>query len=72
MPMLTPEEPKRPLPAETASFPSPVPTQVVSSDEYFPTPRRKRVEARTKALGAEYAPLGPAGSDHRHGCVVRG
>ncbi len=27
------------LPAETASFPSPVPTQIVSSDEYLPVPQ---------------------------------
>lgn len=36
-------------PAETASFPSPVPTQIVSSDEYLPAPqtaRQKQVEAR--------------------------
>jgi uncharacterized protein len=37
------------LPAETASFPSPVPTQIVSSDEYPPVPqtaRQREVEAR--------------------------
>jgi hypothetical protein len=37
------------LPAETASFPSPVPTQIVSSDEYLPLPQteqQKEVEAR--------------------------
>ncbi|HEX3991069.1 MAG TPA: amidohydrolase family protein [Acetobacteraceae bacterium] len=37
------------LPAEIASFPSPVPTQIVSSDEYLPvpqTPRQREVEAR--------------------------
>ena len=37
------------LPAETASFPSPVPTQIVSSDEYLPVPQtaqQKEVEAR--------------------------
>ena len=41
-------------PAEQAAFPGPVPTQIVSSDEYFPapqTPRQRQVEARTKALG---------------------
>ena len=41
-------------PAERAAFPGPVPTQIVSSDEYFPapqTPRQRQVEARTKALG---------------------
>src|SRR5579863_3810377 len=37
------------LPAETASFPSPVPTQIVSSDEYLPTPQtaqQREVQAR--------------------------
>ncbi len=37
------------LPAETASFPSPVPTQIVSSDEYLPTPqtaKQREVQAR--------------------------
>jgi predicted TIM-barrel fold metal-dependent hydrolase len=37
------------LPAETASFGSPVPTQIVSSDEYLPVPqtaRQREVEAR--------------------------
>jgi hypothetical protein len=37
------------LPAETASFPSPVPTQIVSSDEYLPVPQtaqQKEVEVR--------------------------
>jgi len=37
------------LPAETASLPSPVPIQIVASDEYPPVPqteRQRRVEAR--------------------------
>src|SRR5580698_6254347 len=37
------------LPAETASFASPVPTQIVSSDEFLPvpqSPRQRDVEAR--------------------------
>ncbi len=41
-------------PAERAAFPGPIPTQIVSNDEYFPapqTPRQRQVEARTKALG---------------------
>src|SRR5277367_4613842 len=41
------------LPAETSSFPSPVPTQIVSSDEYLPvpqTPQQREVEARLKAM----------------------
>jgi predicted TIM-barrel fold metal-dependent hydrolase len=39
--------------AEEAMFPSPIPTQVVSSDEFHPIPqneRQKRVEARIKDL----------------------
>ena len=42
------------LPAETSSFPSPIPTQFVSSDEFLPSPQtenQKRVEARVKELG---------------------
>jgi uncharacterized protein len=41
------------LPAETASFPSPVPTQIVSSDEYLPvrqTEKQREVEARLKEM----------------------
>ena len=41
------------LPAETSSFPSPVPTQIVSSDEYLPfpqTPQQREVEARLKEM----------------------
>src|ERR1700733_6847117 len=37
------------LPAETSSFPSPVPTQIVSSDEYLPVPQtaqQREVQAR--------------------------
>ena len=40
-------------PAETASFRSPVPTQIVSSDEYLPVPqtaRQREVEARLKEM----------------------
>ena len=46
------------LPAETFSFPSPIPVQFVSSDEFLPTPQtknQKKVEARVKALGSELA-----------------
>jgi predicted TIM-barrel fold metal-dependent hydrolase len=46
------------LPAEEAAFPSPIPTQVVSSDEYFPTPQsreQKEVEARLVALADRLA-----------------
>jgi predicted TIM-barrel fold metal-dependent hydrolase len=46
------------LPAETAAFPGPIPTQSVSSDEFMPVPqteRQRRVEARVKELGRELA-----------------
>jgi uncharacterized protein len=46
------------LPAETASFPSPVPTQIVSSDEYLPVPqteKQRQVEARLKELSDRLA-----------------
>ena len=57
MSLLSPDEMARLKPAATAAYPSPVPTQVVSSDEFFPIPqteRQKKVEARVKELGAEY------------------
>ena len=46
------------LPAETASFASPVPTQIVSSDEYLPVPqtaRQREVEARLIAMSDHLA-----------------
>jgi predicted TIM-barrel fold metal-dependent hydrolase len=46
------------LPAETSSFPSPIPTQFVSSDEFTPLPqtaRQREVEARIKELGDRLA-----------------
>ena len=46
------------LPAETASFPSPVPTQIVSSDEFPPVPqtaRQREVEARLVDLSDRLA-----------------
>jgi hypothetical protein len=49
MTFLSHEEMEQLLPAEESAFPSPVPTQIVSSDEYFPTPQtpqQKEVEAR--------------------------
>lgn len=42
------------LPAETSSFASPVPTQIVSSDEFSPVPqsqRQREVEARLTDMG---------------------
>jgi hypothetical protein len=46
------------LPAETASFPSPVPTQIVSSDEFLPVPqtaRQREVEARLTEMSGRLA-----------------
>src|SRR5437762_13051007 len=46
------------LPAETAAFPGPIPTQSVSSDEFMPAPQtanQRRVEARIKELGGQLA-----------------
>jgi hypothetical protein len=40
MSMLSPEELARLTPAESL-FPSPIPTQSVSSDEFSPCPRRR-------------------------------
>ena len=54
---LTSEEMERVEPAEQATFPSPVPTQVVSNGEYNPLPQtenQKRVEARIVELADGY------------------
>jgi uncharacterized protein len=56
--LLEPEDIRKLMPAETAPFSAPIPTQVVSSDEYFPEPQTKQqrqVEAKLKALGNELA-----------------
>src|ERR1700738_2695206 len=58
MKFLSDEQLRELLPAETSSFPSPVPTQIVSSDEYFPAPQTKKqreVEARLKELSDRLA-----------------
>src|SRR5262245_25383802 len=55
--MLTPEELAQLEGAETL-FPSPIPVQCASSDEYMPPPqsaRQKEFEARVKQVGAELA-----------------
>ena len=52
--MMSPDEIARLVPAETASFRSPIPTQPVSSDEFIPgpqTPRMREFESRLKELG---------------------
>src|SRR5947207_2978081 len=58
MKFLTDDQIRELQPAETSSFPSPVPTQIVSSDEYMPVPqsaRQREVEARLKELGNQLA-----------------
>ena len=53
MKFLTDEQLSELQPAETASFASPVPTQIVSSDEYMPVPqsaKQREVEARLKDM----------------------
>jgi predicted TIM-barrel fold metal-dependent hydrolase len=65
--MLTPEELARLEPAENVAFGGPLPTQVISSDEFMPTAqtaRQKQVEARLTALADELAP--------KHGLTRRG
>src|SRR5687767_14273352 len=55
--MLTPEELDKLSGAETL-FPSPIPVQFVSSDEYMPSPQsaqQKQFEARIKELGSQLA-----------------
>ncbi len=58
MRFLSEQDLERVLPAEEAAFPSPIPTQIVASDEYMPTPQtaeQKAVEAHIKAMGAAMA-----------------
>jgi predicted TIM-barrel fold metal-dependent hydrolase len=58
MKFLSDEQLAQLLPAETASFPSPVPTQIVSSDEYMPVPqteKQREVEDRLKELSDRLA-----------------
>jgi predicted TIM-barrel fold metal-dependent hydrolase len=53
MQLLSPEELARLSPAEIASYPSPIPTQIVASEEFMPVPqteRQKQVEARLNEL----------------------
>ena len=58
MGLLSSEELKQLLPAETSAFPSPIPTQSVSSDEFMPAPqtaKQREFEARIKEYGNELA-----------------
>src|SRR5918999_1126433 len=55
---LDPDELKQVLPAETSAFPSPIPTQSVSSDEFMPAPqtmKQREFEARVKEYGTALA-----------------
>jgi hypothetical protein len=57
MGLLSKDELAKLRPAETDAYPSPIPTQVVSSDEFFPTPqteRQRRFEARLNELADEH------------------
>src|SRR3979409_2214605 len=52
------DEIKQVLPAETAAFPSPIPVQSVSSDEFMPAPqtaKQREFELRVKQMGAQMA-----------------
>jgi len=58
MGLLSSEELKQLWPAETSAFPSPIPTQSVSSDEFMPAPqtaKQREFEARIKEYGSELA-----------------
>ena len=58
MGFLSAEELEQLLPAETSAFPSPIPTQSVSSDEFMPaaqTEKQRKFEARIKEYGSELA-----------------
>ena len=58
MKFLSDEQLKELKPAEISSFPSPVPTQIVSSDEYMPVPqtaKQREVEARLKEMSSRLA-----------------
>jgi uncharacterized protein len=67
MQLLRPDELAKLSPAETDSYPSPIPTQIVASEEFFPVPqteRQKRVEQRLNALADTYGRKN--GLDRRH------
>jgi predicted TIM-barrel fold metal-dependent hydrolase len=58
MNLLDPAERARLLPAEIHTYPGPIPTQIVGSDEFVPppqTPEQRRVEARLRELAAARA-----------------
>ena len=56
--MMSPDQIAKLIPAETAKFRSPIPTQPVSSDEFSPGPqsaKQREFEARVKQIGSELA-----------------
>ena len=56
--MLSPDELEKLIPAETASFRSPIPTISISSDEFYPaaqTAKQREFEIRVKQIGSELA-----------------
>ena len=56
--MMSPDEIAKLIPAETATFRSPIPTQPVSSDEFTPGPqseKQREFEVRVKRIGTELA-----------------
>ena len=58
MDLLSDDERARLVPAETLPFDSPIPTQIVASEEFVPmpqTPAQREVEARLTALGDRLA-----------------
>ena len=55
MRMIGPEHMAQLSVAEDAALPTPIPTQIISSDEYFPAPQseqQREVEARLLDLGS--------------------
>ena len=60
---------RRLLPAERHAFPGPVPTQIVSSEEYFP---ELGGPSRLAELKAEYERSGIGRSNRRYGYVISG
>src|ERR1700742_2895011 len=58
MGFLSDDDRARLTPFETLTNDTPIPTQVISSDEYFPfpqTPKQKELQARLLSLGDEIA-----------------
>ena len=58
MKLITDQERARLRPAESAAFDGPIPTQIVSSDEFVPiaqTRKQREVEARLRSLGEQLA-----------------